>query len=297
MTVEEELLNVNQISYGYDSTPVLKDVTFELAPGEMAAVVGPNGSGKSTLLKCVSGFLPPQQGDIRLAGKSISSYSAQERAQQVAVVPQETVLAFDFNVTETVLMGRQPHLKPFQRETAADVAAARAAMEQTGTGSLAERPVSTLSGGEQQRVLIARALAQEPRLLLLDEPTSQLDITYQAEILGLLQHLNSQRKLATLAVIHDLNLAVQYFNKFILLADGQILAMGTAAEVITGENLKRVYPSQRVQITVNRHPVHHRPFVTVFPGQGKTTTWPVKKGRRPSEIREITVDIRRGSLW
>lgn len=270
--VEQVLLNVDGISYRYNSTPVLKGVSFQLAPGEMVAVVGPNGSGKSTLLKCVSGLLRPEQGDITLAGKSISSYSAKERARQVAVVPQETVLAFDLNVTEAVLMGREPHLKPFQRETVADVAAAQAAMEQTGTRALAERPVSTLSGGERQRVLIARALAQEPQLLILDEPTSQLDITYQAEILGLLQHLNSQRKVAALAAIHDLNLAVQYFERFILLSDGQIFALGTAAQVITGENLQRVYPTQTVQIMVNRHPLHHRPFVTVFPGSDQKDT-------------------------
>lgn len=267
--MEKPLLNVTQVSYSYGSAPVLEDVTFKLAAGEMAAVVGPNGSGKSTLLKCISGLLHPQQGDITLAGKSVSGYSAQERAKQVAVVPQETVLAFDFNVAETVLMGRQPHLRLFQRETAADVAAVQAAMEQTGTRSLAERSVSTLSGGERQRVLIARALAQEPRLLLLDEPTSQLDITYQAEILGLLQRLNSQHGLTILAVIHDLNLAVQYFNKFILLSQGRILATGTAAEVITSDNLQRAYHSSKVQIAVNRHPVHHRPFVTVFPAQEK----------------------------
>ncbi|NLG86570.1 MAG: heme ABC transporter ATP-binding protein [Firmicutes bacterium] len=267
--MEKPLLNVTQVSYSYGSAPVLEDVTFKLAAGEMAAVVGPNGSGKSTLLKCISGLLHPQQGDITLAGKSISGYSAQERAKQVAVVPQETVLAFDFNVAETVLMGRQPHLRLFQRETAADVAAVQTAMEQTGTRSLAERSVSTLSGGERQRVLIARALAQEPRLLLLDEPTSQLDITYQAEILGLLQRLNSQHGLTILAVIHDLNLAVQYFNKFILLSQGRILATGTAAEVITSDNLQRAYHSSKVQIAVNRHPVHHRPFVTVFPAQEK----------------------------
>lgn len=267
--MEKPLLNVTQVSYSYGSAPVLEDVTFKLAAGEMAAVVGPNGSGKSTLLKCISGLLHPQQGDITLAGKSVSGYSAQERAKQVAVVPQETVLAFDFNVAETVLMGRQPHLRLFQRETAADVAAVQTAMEQTGTRSLAERSVSTLSGGERQRVLIARALAQEPRLLLLDEPTSQLDITYQAEILGLLQRLNSQHGLTILAVIHDLNLAVQYFNKFILLSQGRILATGTAAEVITSDNLQRAYHSSKVQIAVNRHPVHHRPFVTVFPAQEK----------------------------
>ncbi len=267
--MEKPLLNVTQVSYSYGSALVLEDVTFKLAAGEMAAVVGPNGSGKSTLLKCISGLLHPQQGDITLAGKSVSGYSAQERAKQVAVVPQETVLAFDFNVAETVLMGRQPHLRLFQRETAADVAAVQAAMEQTGTRSLAERSVSTLSGGERQRVLIARALAQEPRLLLLDEPTSHLDITYQAEILGLLQRLNSQHGLTILAVIHDLNLAVQYFNKFILLSQGRILATGTAAEVITSDNLQRAYHSSKVQIAVNHHPVHHRPFVTVFPAQEK----------------------------
>jgi iron complex transport system ATP-binding protein len=266
------LLKLDQVSYKYGSNPVLTGVTFEIAPGEMVAVVGPNGSGKSTLLRCISGLLKPECGDITLAGKSVHSYPARERARQLAVVPQETVLAFDFNVAETVLMGRQPHLRSWERETAADMAVVQVAMEQTGISTLAERLVSTLSGGERQRVLIARALAQQPQLLLLDEPTSELDITYQAEILGLLQRLNSEQGLTILAVIHDLNLAVQYFDKFILLSLGRILAAGTAAEVITGDNLERAYAGSKVQIKVSRHPWHHRPFVTVFPSKDTSSS-------------------------
>jgi len=265
--VNKKLLEVQEIRFRYNSAFALKDLSFELTAGEMIAIIGPNGSGKSTLLKCVSGLFQPEQGNITLAGKNIFDYTARERARRVAVVPQETALAFDLTVAEAVLMGRQPHLKPFQRETPADVAKVEAALEQTGIRSLSQRSVPTLSGGERQRMLIARALAQEPQLLILDEPTSQLDITYQGEILGLLQRLNSHCQVAALVAIHDLNLAVQYFDRFILLAQGRILAQGRAAEVVTDENLRQAYASRAVEIIVNRHPVHQRPFVTVYPKQ------------------------------
>lgn len=270
MMMNSPLLQVDNLGFSYNSAPVLADISFELAAGEMVAIIGPNGSGKTTLLKCISGLLPSKQGNVSLAGKLLSGYTASERARQVAVVPQDTVFAFDVTVAEAVMMGRQPHLKYFQPERPSDIEAVQKAMVQTGTRGLAHRLVSTLSGGERQRVLIARALAQEPRLLVLDEPTSQLDITYQAETLGLVQYLNEIKKVAAVVAIHDLNLAIQYFQRFILLAQGQILAMGSAAEVLTTDNLHRAYPGRAVEITVSRHPLYHRPFVTVFSNQRKT---------------------------
>ena len=263
--VGDRMLLVNDISYGYGRSgpSVLEGISFRLRPKEMLAVIGPNASGKSTLLNCISGLYKPRRGDVVLDGKSIYSYPPKERARRVAVVPQDIVAAFDFNVVETVLMGRIPHLGLWEKEKEADIELVNTVMKQTGVSNLAERFVRTLSGGEKQRTFIARALAQEPQLLLLDEPTSQLDIAYQAEILGLLRSLNEQG-LTILAVIHDLNLATQYFDKFVLLGSGRIIGVGTAAQVITRDNLQKAYGNAKVEITVSRHPRHHRPFVTVF---------------------------------
>lgn len=237
----EAVLAVHGISYSYGAAPALAGVTFTVEPGVMVAVVGPNGSGKSTLVRCLSRALRPQVGTVLLGGRDLARFSAREVAQRLAVVPQETAIDFDFTVVEVVLMGRQPYLRPWQRESRHDLAIANRALELTGTLHLAERPVSSLSGGERQRVVIARALAQEPEILILDEPTAHLDLAYESEILELLARLSREKGLTIIAVLHDLNLAAQYFNQCILLAEGRIVALGPVAEVLTRPHIKAAY--------------------------------------------------------
>ncbi|MGI9953088.1 ABC transporter ATP-binding protein [Moorellaceae bacterium AZ2] len=257
------LLDVHGITYSYSSVPALEGITFRVRPGEMIAVIGPNGSGKSTLIKCLDRALRPQRGAVMLDGRDLWEYSPRETAKRMAVVPQETVTEFDFTVAEVVLMGRQPHLSGLlRRESQRDLAIVREAMELTSILHLAERPVSSLSGGEKQRVIIARALAQEPEVLLLDEPTSHLDITYQLEILDLLEYLNRVKKISIIAVIHDLNLAAQYFPRVILLSGGKIVDLGPPEKVITTPNMKKAYNSE---ILLSRHPWNGRLFITLLP--------------------------------
>lgn len=257
------LLDVHGITYSYSAVPALEGVTFQVRPGDMIAVIGPNGSGKSTLIKCLSRALRPKRGAVLLYGRDLWSYSPRETAQRMAVVPQETVTEFEFTVAEVVLMGRQPHIPGLlKRESPQDLATVRKAMELTSTLHLAERPLSSLSGGERQRVVIARALAQEPEVLLLDEPTSHLDITYQAEILELLEYLNRTQKISIIAVIHDLNLAARYFPQVILLGGGKIVALGPTEKVITTPNMKKAYNSE---ILLSRHPWNGQLFITLLP--------------------------------
>jgi len=260
----EALLDIHGVTYSYNAAPALAGVTLRVARGEMLAIAGPNGSGKSTLLRCISRALRPQAGTVLLAGRNMLTYTAREVAQRLAVVPQENGVDFDFSVAEVVLMGRQPHLRAFQRESDRDLEIVHRAMELTATLHLADRPVSTLSGGERQRVVIARALAQEPQVLLLDEPTSHLDLTYEVEILGLLERLSLEQGLTIIAVLHDLNLAAQYFTKCLLLTQGRIVALGPVAEVLTGPNIRQVYGCN---VIVSR--LQGRPFITVAADRGR----------------------------
>ncbi|HBT46271.1 MAG TPA: heme ABC transporter ATP-binding protein [Peptococcaceae bacterium] len=261
--MSEVILDVHGIAYSYGAVPALGGITFQVRPGEMVAVIGPNGSGKSTLIKCLNRALRPRVGAVYLDGRDLWDYSLRETARRMAVVPQETVVEFDFTVAEIVLMGRQPHLSGlFRREGRRDLAAAREAMELTSTLHLAERLVSSLSGGERQRVIIARALAQEPEVLLLDEPTSHLDITYQVEILDLLTYLNRLKNISIIAVIHDLNLAAQYFPRVILLSGGRIVDVGPPERVITTPNIRKAY---HTEVLLSRHPASGRLLVTPLP--------------------------------
>lgn len=246
------LLELMGVSCGYGSVPVLANATFSISQGDMLGIVGPNGSGKSTLLRTMSRVLPPRCGSVILQEEDIYKLPAREVARQVAYVSQETALDFPFTVAEVVMMGRIPHLKRFQKEGAKDREIVSRALELTGTTHLAERPVTELSGGERQRVLISRALAQEPRVLFLDEPTSFLDINYQIEILELLTHLRHERELTVVMSIHDLNLASQFCSSLLVLKGGSIFAAGPPDQVITAELIYEVYGcSVRVE---NHHP-------------------------------------------
>lgn len=243
---------------GYSARPVLCDVALSIPAGEVVGVIGPNGSGKSTLVRVLSGVLAPQRGAARLYGRDIATLGAGDVARRLAVVPQTPVLPESFYVYQMVLLGRTPHLGFLGREGVRDHAIARRAMEMTATLALANRRISDLSGGERQRVVVARALAQEPDVVLMDEPTSHLDIGYQTAVLEMVMDLVRERGLTVLVVFHDLNLAAQYCQRILLLSEGRLLADGPPEDVLTSELISRVYGGQTV---VTAHPTNGAPVV------------------------------------
>jgi iron complex transport system ATP-binding protein len=246
------VLTIDDIDCSYGSVNVLKDVHFAVKNGEFLGILGPNGSGKTTLLRSISRVLKPQKGVILIDKKDIYGMKSVDVAKQLAVVPQSTPVTFDFTSLEVVLMGRNPHMPRFKMESKKDLAIARNSMELTRTWEFADRPVTELSGGEMQRVIIARALTQEPKILLLDEPTTHLDISNQLEIMDLIKHLCETKKLLIVAVFHDFNLAARYCDSIILLNDGKIVAVGKSDETLTSENVRKVFG---VDTIVKKHPV------------------------------------------
>jgi iron complex transport system ATP-binding protein len=237
------LLSADNVSFRYaPGAPLVVDgVTVHLADGALAGILGPNGSGKTTLLRLLSGTRRPVAGRVLLAGRSLDQLSRREAARHIAVVPQETELAFEYRAIEIVLMGRHPHLGVFTVEGPDDVRIAQEALAATGTSHLADRMFHELSGGEKQRVVIAAALAQSASLLLLDEPTASLDLGYQLEISSLLQRLNRDHGVTMAISTHDLNLAASICRELILVRDGRVLAFGPTADVLTPDNVKRLY--------------------------------------------------------
>ena len=246
------VLTIDGIDCSYGSVDVLKDVDFEVKSGEFLGILGPNGSGKTTLLKSISRVLQPHKGTILIDEKNIYGMKSVDVAKQLAVVPQSTPVTFDFTSLEVVLMGRNPHLPRFKMESKEDLAIAKNSMKLTRTWEFADRPVTELSGGERQRVIIARALTQEPRILLLDEPTTHLDISNQLEIMDLIKNLCETKNLLIAAVFHDFNLAARYCDSIILLKEGKIVAVGKSEKTLTSENIRKVFS---VDTIVKRHPV------------------------------------------
>ena len=245
-------LTIDGIDCSYGSVDVLKDVGFAVESGQFLGILGPNGSGKTTLLKSISRVLKPQKGTILIGDENVYKMKTVDVAKQMAVVPQSTPVSFDFTALEVVLMGRNPHMARFKMEGKNDLDIAKNSMQLTRTWEFADRPVNELSGGESQRVIIARALAQEPQILLLDEPTTHLDISNQLEIMDLIKHLCETKKLLIVAVFHDFNLAARYCDSIILLNDGKIVAIGKMNETLTSENVKKVF---NVDTIVKKHPI------------------------------------------
>jgi len=219
----------------------VRGVSLDVASGARLGILGPNGSGKTTLLKLLAGVLTPSGGSVALDSVDLAQLSRREVARQIAMVPQNTHPAFDYTVLELALMGRYPHLGAFEMESQADVAIACEALATTGTAEHATRLFSTLSGGEQQRVVIASALAQQAALLLLDEPTASLDPGYQLEIADLLRALQRQRGIGLVLSTHDLNLAAAVCDTLVLLRDGEVVAAGPTAEVLTPDRIASLY--------------------------------------------------------
>jgi len=245
------LLTLESVSCAYDGATVLAGATLDVRPGEFVAVAGPNGSGKTTLLRTASRSLPPRSGRVLLEGRDLyRETGAAAAARAIAVVPQDSVVEFEFLAGEIVLMGRHPHLGRFDGESERDRAAARRAMESTGTWDLRDRPITELSGGERRRVLLARALAQEARLLLLDEPTAHLDLHFVVETLRIVRdHVKAGG--AAVAVLHDLNLAAAYASRLVLLHRGAVAGDGPTLEMLDDRHLKPVFGPD---VVVRPHP-------------------------------------------
>ena len=234
-------LKVQGVEFGYKSVRVLDGVGFEAEAGEVIGVLGPNGSGKTTLLKCMNKALKPRLGSVLVDDREVSDLTRKEIAREMGVVPQNSGVNFPFTALEIVLMGRGPSLGRFQTEGDEDLRIVKRSMKATDVLELAARPMTELSGGEKQRVIIARALAQCPKILLLDEPTLHLDVNHQLEIMDIVRHLAREQRLTVVMVSHDLNLAARYCDKLILLLEGKVLAAGKVEEVLTSENMERVF--------------------------------------------------------
>lgn len=238
----EHLLRARDVAFAYRrETPVLRGVSLTAAAGRMVCILGPNGSGKTTLLKCLLGRLRPDAGEIVLDARPLRKYAPRELARALAYVPQIPAAAFAFTVGEIVLMGRFAHVGVMGLASGKDVAVAREAMKMTDTLRFAGRTLDELSGGEAQCVMIARALAQQPRVMLLDEPTSHLDIRNQLVIYRMMRRLAHEWEMAVVCVSHDVNLAGRFADELVLMRDGRVTAAGTPAEVIREDVLARTY--------------------------------------------------------
>jgi iron complex transport system ATP-binding protein len=253
-----ELISIENISSGYHNYRVLKNVSFDIREGEFLGIIGPNGSGKSTLLKSLSRYLKPFDGTIFYKQKNLFNFTQRDIARDFAFVPQDTVFNFSFTVREIVLMGRIPYLRRMQQETDNDLEISKQSMLITDTLALSDRQVNELSAGERQMVIIAKALAQEPKVLFLDEPTSHLDIGHQVKILNLLKELNRNKNISVIIVLHDLNLASEYCDRILLLNNGSVHKIGFPSEVLTYETIEGVY---KTLVIVNKNPISGNPHV------------------------------------
>ena len=251
-------MEVTSLSFSYGNCRVLDNVDLRLKPGCLVGVIGPNGAGKSTLVKLLSRVSTPESGRISLGDRSLRDWHAMELARVLTVVPQNPELPAAFTSWEMVLMGRTPFLGWLGRESERDRAIVQQAMIDTGTWQLAKRGINQLSGGERQRVIIARALAQQPRVLLMDEPTTHLDINHQVETMALIARLVEESELSALTIFHDLNLASHFCDELVLLQNGTVLAHGAPEQVLTKTAIRQAY---NVDVTIMRHPGHDVPVV------------------------------------
>jgi iron complex transport system ATP-binding protein len=251
-------LVIHEADFGYSERIVLHDVSLQVEPGQVVAIVGPNGVGKSTLIKGASGVLPLQSGEIIVEGQQLTEFDPAERARRISVVSQAINLPQAFSALDVVLMGRTPYLGWFEREGEQDRRIAVEAMRQTETIQFAARPLGELSGGEQQRILIARALAQSAPVMLLDEPTAHLDLRHQDQLLKLLRRLTLERGLSTMVALHDLNLVSRFSDKVVLLSNGRVHSCGDPDSVLTPDRLEAVYG---LRIHVMAHPLNGRPLI------------------------------------
>ena len=253
---------VNNLSHSFGETLVLKNISFQVPHRDFFIIIGPNGSGKTTLMKVISGILKPQNGELKILNHPIDQYHRKALARTIAFVPQMTFADFPFTVTEIVLMGRSPYLGILGLEQENDLEVANQAIAFTGLEHLAHRKLDQLSGGEQQRVFIARAICQEPDIILLDEPTASLDLAYQVRIMDLMEKLKTEKGITVVMVSHDVNLAAMYADHLMLLHKGQVVCQGLPDEVLTYKTLEETYGCT---LLVDESPLGNFPRVTLVP--------------------------------
>lgn len=255
-------IHLHAVQFAFPSGFSLAETDLTIERGERVAILGPNGSGKTTLLKLLLGLLHPTTGEVRFEGAAMAGANRRELARAIAMVPQDLLLPYALTASEVAGLGRTPYLHRYRGPTSEDLEAVQMAMAATDLLSLADRPYTELSGGERQRVILAMALAQQPRLLLLDEPTRSLDLSHQLQILSLIRDLNVERGLTIVSSLHDLNLASLYFNRLVLLSSGRIVADGPPDKVMRPDLLREVYG---VSVLVKPHPERGIPWVTLRP--------------------------------
>jgi len=259
------MLKAEKLCCGYGRNFQLKDISFSLAKGEFAAIIGPNGSGKTTLLRALSKALSLTQGAVYLEEENISGISLRNLSKKIAVVNQEIQVQFEMSVHEFVALGRIPHQDPLQFfESPHDEKIITEALELTGTAEFKDRQLQTLSGGERQLVMIAKAIAQEPKLLLLDEPVAFLDIAHQAQILELIRKLNRTKNITVLIVMHELNLASEFCGRLLLFNRGRLAYDGSPQNILTPEIISEIY---QTKVLVSKNPASGRPFLLVLSGE------------------------------
>ena len=252
------MLKVESLTVSYGSKVVLRNVSFAVKPGEILALIGPNGAGKSTLIRAMTGVVHIKSGRVSVDGQNLAGLSPAQRARILAVVPQARQLGGAFSVEQAVMMGRTPYLNWLGQEGETDKAAVRLALKQTSLDAFADRQIAKLSGGEQQRVLLARALAQSTPILLLDEPTNHLDLQHQTNLLEIVKKMAEEKQLAVIVAMHDLNLVSFFADKVALLVNGEIQALGTPQEVIRAEQISAAY---QTPVEIVSHPSTGAPII------------------------------------
>lgn len=263
MTRENGCIKIDKLSFSIGERKILDDISFNIKKGYFCSIIGPNGSGKTTLLKHLCNIIQPEKGKIMVEDMDVLDYGVRGLAKTISYVPQDTGIEYDFSVEDVVIMGRAPHLRRFEAEGAKDIEIAQKAMEMTNTLNLRKKNVKNLSGGERQRVVIARALAQEGSILLLDEPTSHLDIQHQIELMDTVKMLNLSKKITVVAVLHDLNLAAAYSDYLVMLSNGRVEAYGTPEDVLTVDNIRKVY---NLDTMIMKNPINGKPHIIAKPG-------------------------------
>jgi iron complex transport system ATP-binding protein len=254
--------DINNLSFAYRKNTVLNNLSFSVSEGEFFIIIGPNGSGKTTLMKIIAGILKIKKGDLKVFNQPLKEYTRKNLAKTIAFVPQMATPDFPFTVTELVLMGRSPHLNLLGLEQEKDLKIAQNAMAFTEVEHLAHRKTDQLSGGEIQRVLIARAICQEPRIILLDEPTASLDLAHQVKVMDLMEKLKNEMGFTVIMVSHDVNLAAMYSDRILLLKAGEIINIGKPDEILTLQRLKETYGCK---LLVEESPLGRFPRITLVP--------------------------------